>query len=71
MLMLITGAPNSIIGMSAVDRAAYFLYDESRLTRDSAFKKLNDYDMGCVREGGRNGQHVFEASECEDFNCKH
>ncbi|XP_039271126.2 complement C3-like [Styela clava] len=54
------GSPNAILGMSAVDRAAYFLYDKGRLTRSSVFEALNLYDEGCVREGGKNAQHVFE-----------
>ena len=54
------GSSNALIGVTAVDRAAYFLFGSSRLTRQSVFEGLSQYDEGCVREGGKNAQHVFE-----------
>ncbi|CAK8698072.1 complement C3-like [Clavelina lepadiformis] len=58
--MQISGSPNARVSISGVDRAAYFLYDESRLTRERMFEKMEEYDQGCVRHGGANGQNVFK-----------
>ena len=56
------GAPNSLVSVTAVDRAAYFIYNESRLTPSGVFEKMASYDQGCRREGGRDGYHVFLVS---------
>ena len=45
--------------MNAVDRAAYFLYNGTRLTRGTMFDKMASFDQGCSRHGGPNGEGVF------------
>ena len=50
------------MGVSGVDRAVYLLFNESRLTRDLMFKKMERYDQGCGRNGGRNGPDTFLVS---------
>ena len=56
------GTPGALVSVSAVDRAAYFLYDGSRLTRDVMFNKMESYDQGCLRNGGQDGSGVFWVS---------
>ena len=53
------GSPNALVGLTGVDRAAYFLFNESRLTRDSMFQRMDSYDQGCIRNGGENNKGVF------------
>ena len=56
------GAPSALVSVSAVDRASYFLYNGSRLTRYTMFQKMKSYDQGCVRNGGPDGPGVFWVS---------
>ena len=56
------GAPNAMVGIYGVDKAAYFLHEQERLTRQSMFGKMEDYDIGCVRNGGSNAKDVFVVS---------
>ena len=56
------GPENSLVSLKAVDRAAYFLYNGSRLTRRIMFDKMASFDQGCSRRGGSNGQEVFWVS---------
>uniref|UniRef100_H2ZNR2 NTR domain-containing protein n=1 Tax=Ciona savignyi TaxID=51511 RepID=H2ZNR2_CIOSA len=55
----VTGGGGATVSLSGVDRAAYFLYNQSRVTRQTMFNEMEEYDQGCVRNGGRNGQNVF------------
>ncbi|XP_078491488.1 complement component C3 [Ciona intestinalis] len=55
----IEGAPNADVLLYGVDRAAYFLYNGSRLTRNSMFSDMAAYDQGCVSNGGSDGPNVF------------
>uniref|UniRef100_F6U649 NTR domain-containing protein n=1 Tax=Ciona intestinalis TaxID=7719 RepID=F6U649_CIOIN len=55
----ITGAPHALVSVSGVDKAAYYLYNGSRLTRDVMFKRMESHDQGCVRNGGEDWNHVF------------
>jgi len=59
LLFLSLGEPDALVSVSGVDRAAYLLYNQSRLTRDNVFNKMGRYDQGCTRNGGRNGPDVF------------
>ena len=53
------GAPSALVGLKAVDRAAYFIYNKTRLTKKTMFNKMREYDLGCVRNGGSDNQNVF------------
>jgi len=57
------GAPNAHVSLIGVDRAAYFLYNGSRLQRNSMFEKMQSFDQGCVLHGGRNGKDVFTVKQ--------
>lgn len=54
------GPANAKIEFSAVDRAAYFVHNSSRLTRNTLWRKMEAYDTGCSRKGGKNAMSVFK-----------
>jgi len=56
------GPLNAIVSVTAVDRAIYSLYNASRLARKQLFKKMEEFDQGCVKNGGENGIDVFGVS---------
>ena len=49
-----------MVAMNGVDKAAYFLHKQDRLTRDVMFGSMSAYDEGCVRSGGSTAKNVFE-----------
>ena len=51
-----------MVGIFGVDRAAYFLHQQERLTREEMFERMDGYDEGCVRNGGSNAKDVFLVS---------
>ncbi|CAK8698466.1 unnamed protein product [Clavelina lepadiformis] len=55
----ITGPAHSLVSLVGVDRAAYFVFNESRFTRDTMFSKMRKYDQGCHRHGGADASNVF------------
>uniref|UniRef100_H2YNV5 NTR domain-containing protein n=1 Tax=Ciona savignyi TaxID=51511 RepID=H2YNV5_CIOSA len=58
----VSGAPDALVSVSGVDKAAYYLYNASRLTRDVMFRKMDGHDLGCSRIGGEDWKTVFMAS---------
>ena len=58
-MSLCLGEPNALVGVSAVDRAAYFLFNETRIVKDTMFDAMDDYDQGCVRNGGSDTRSVY------------
>ena len=48
--------------MFGVDKAAYFLHEQKRLTRASMFEAMGSYDEGCAKDGGTNTIDVFLVS---------
>ncbi|XP_059177543.1 complement C3-like [Physella acuta] len=57
----LTGVPNMVVGLLAVDSAVYHLKNSS-LTRRSVFQQLSAHDRGCGYSGGRDTAKVFEYS---------
>ena len=53
------GAPSALVGLKAVDKAAYFIYNKTRLTKKTMFNKMREYDLGCVRNGGSDNRNVY------------
>nr|BAR45608.1 complement component 3-1 [Scolopendra japonica] len=56
----ITGEPDSVVGIGAVDEAVYLLNDRDVLTRDKMFKELSKHDLGTGPGGGINPAVVFK-----------
>ena len=42
-----------------MDRAAYFLFNESRIVKETMFDAMDAYDQGCVRNGGEDTRSVY------------
>jgi len=60
--VFVQGNADSLVMVKAVDRSAYFVYNESRLDRNSVWEAMDEYDTACSREGGANSKNVFEES---------
>lgn len=58
----VTGAPSSLVGFLAVDRAVYLLNNRNVLRRHTMFKKFASHDIGCGYGGGLTPAEVFEDS---------
>jgi len=62
MEVFVQGNPNSLVMVKALDRSAYFVYNDSRVDRDMVWDNMGAYDTACSREGGANSKNVFEES---------
>ncbi|OWF37722.1 Complement C3 [Mizuhopecten yessoensis] len=58
----VSGAPSSLIGFLAVDRAVYLLNNKHVLRRHTMFKRFASHDIGCGYGGGLTPAQVFEDS---------
>ncbi|XP_033763816.1 LOW QUALITY PROTEIN: complement C3-like [Pecten maximus] len=58
----VSGAPSSLVGFLAVDRAVYLLNNKNVLRRHTMFKRFASHDIGCGFGGGLTPAEVFEDS---------
>ncbi|XP_027138596.1 complement C3-like isoform X2 [Larimichthys crocea] len=55
----ITGDPEAIVGMVAVDKSVYVLNNKHRLTQKKMWDIIEKYDTGCTPGGGKDSMSVF------------
>ncbi|KAM9363627.1 complement C3-like [Symphorus nematophorus] len=55
----VTGDPEAIVGLVAVDKGVYVLNNKHRLTMKKVWDTVEKYDTGCTPGGGKNGMSVF------------
>ncbi|XP_076003914.1 complement C3-like [Genypterus blacodes] len=55
----ITGDPNAVVGLVAVDKGVFVLNNKHRLTQKKVWDTVEKYDTGCTPGGGRDNMGVF------------
>ncbi|XP_027138175.1 complement C3 [Larimichthys crocea] len=55
----VTGDPEAIVGMVAVDKGVYVLNNKHRLTQKKVWDIVEKYDTGCTPGGGKDSMSVF------------
>ncbi|XP_073327894.1 complement C3-like [Pagrus major] len=55
----ITGDPEAIVGLVAVDKGVYVLNNKHRLTQKKVWDLVEKYDTGCTPGGGKDSMSVF------------
>uniref|UniRef100_A0A3Q3IVX9 Anaphylatoxin-like domain-containing protein n=2 Tax=Monopterus albus TaxID=43700 RepID=A0A3Q3IVX9_MONAL len=55
----VTGDPEAIVGLVAVDKGVYVLNNKHRLTQKKVWDAVEKYDTGCTPGGGKNSMSVF------------
>ncbi|XP_053273309.1 complement C3 [Pleuronectes platessa] len=55
----VTGDPDALVGLVAVDKGVYVLNNKHRLTQKKVWDMVEKYDTGCTPGGGKDGMSVF------------
>ncbi|XP_060949245.1 complement C3-like isoform X2 [Limanda limanda] len=55
----VTGDPEALVGLVAVDKAVYVLNNKHRLTQKKVSDIVEKYDTGCTPGGGKDSMSVF------------
>ncbi|XP_075320392.1 complement C3-like [Odontesthes bonariensis] len=55
----VTGDPEAIVGLVAVDKGVFVLNNKHRLTQKKIWDTVEKYDTGCTPGGGDNSMSVF------------
>ncbi|XP_062243569.1 complement C3-like [Platichthys flesus] len=55
----VTGDPEALVGLVAVDKGVYVLNNKHRLTQKKVWDIVEKYDTGCTPGGGKDGMSVF------------
>ncbi|KAJ8320318.1 hypothetical protein KUTeg_001905 [Tegillarca granosa] len=58
----VTGEPNSLVGLLAVDKAVYLLKDKHRLQTKTIMKKFGEHDTGCDNGNIRSNKDIFKSA---------
>nr|BAA88901.1 complement component C3 [Paralichthys olivaceus] len=55
----VTGVPEAMVGLVAVDKGVYVLNNKHRITQKKVWDIIEKYDTGCTPGGGKNSMSVF------------
>ncbi|XP_060949286.1 complement C3-like [Limanda limanda] len=55
----VTGDPEALVGLVAVDKGVYVLNNKHRLTQKKVWDIVEKYDTGCTPGGGKDSMSVF------------